>query len=87
LVLKALLAAGQNKQEFKVLAGEKVHYSVYEADGGGYTVYLLNTDYNIAAPVRIIHGQHMAEATIESCQIAIASINDKGIKINCRGDH
>lgn len=83
LILKAILHGEQQNMDISVIASDKIHYAVYtnanEVDKvrhgeGKYIIYLLNTDYNVPAFAKVMHGCVEKEIKIEPCEIEILYI-------------
>ncbi|MBQ5777293.1 MAG: hypothetical protein IIV97_00600, partial [Oscillospiraceae bacterium] len=64
-VVRELLNASHRQAHIKVLAPDKVRFTVYEGD----KVYLLNTDFNCKATVVIDYGDEKKEVTLKPCEL------------------
>lgn len=66
IVIKAILAATHRNSDIKIIAGDKVRFSVYE-DEKKYKVYLLNTDMNLEQRARVLYKENVWEMAVPSC--------------------
>ena len=71
--LLRVISAGE-QGEVRLLASDRVRYAVYDLDSGaGQVIYLLNTDPDCAAPVRLwVEGRESAEFLIPANEFALA---------------
>jgi hypothetical protein len=71
--LLRVVSAGE-QGEVRVLGSDRVRYAVYDLDGGeGQVVYLLNTDPDCSAPVRVwVEGRLSAEQVIAANEFVLA---------------
>ena len=64
-VVRELLSASHRTAEVKVLANDRVRFSVYESGD----VYLLNTDFDVPSYARVEKGGNSVEVTLAPCEI------------------
>ena len=64
-VVRELLSASHRTAEVKVLASDRVRFSVYDSGD----VYLLNTDFDVPSYARVEKGGNSVEVTLAPCEI------------------
>ncbi|MEN6549020.1 MAG: hypothetical protein ABFE07_23490, partial [Armatimonadia bacterium] len=70
--LLRVVSAGE-QGEVRVLGSDRVRWAVYEASEGAQVLYLLNTDPDCAAPVRVwVEGRLSEEVTIPANEMLVA---------------
>ena len=71
--LLRVISAGE-QGDLRLLGGDRVRYAVYDLeDGCGQGIYLLNTDPDCSAPVRLwVEGRRTAEFTIPANEFTLA---------------
>ncbi|MGI5820213.1 MAG: hypothetical protein ACOX9R_19170 [Armatimonadota bacterium] len=71
--LLRVVSAGE-QGEVRLLGSDRVRYAVYELESGaGEVIYLLNTDPDCAAPVRLwVDGRESAELLVPACEFTVA---------------
>lgn len=67
-IIREIISASARTCDIKVIGSDRVRYSVYE----GNKMYLLNTDYDMPAKVKIIHGEN--EQIVELASLELRSI-------------
>lgn len=77
VLLKEIIRAEHQDTDIKVIGSDKIQYAVYSNNDTDktYTVYLLNTDYNVPASAKVIrNGMKEKEIKIGPCEFSVVQI-------------
>ena len=76
VLLKEIIHGEYQNTDLKVIGSDKIQYAVYrnnDADNT-YTVYLLNTDYNVPAHARVVRNGLEKEIKLDPCEFFVIQI-------------
>ena len=67
-IMKAQMTASHRECDVKVIAGDKIEFSVYDMGDGKKKIYLLNTDYSLPNSVIVKTNKEELSVTLESLE-------------------
>lgn len=79
-IMKSLFTASHRGCEVKVVAGDKIEFTVYDEGGGKKKIYLLNTDCLLSGDVAIITGGGRTELRLAPLEMRSVTVLTAGGK-------